>query len=36
MIQLIRENEERCDAFIIACHCSDFLDKHLKGLPSIQ
>ena len=26
MIQLIRENEETCDAFIIACHCDPNLD----------
>ncbi len=26
MIQLVRENEETCDAFIIACHCDPNLD----------
>ena len=26
MIQLVRENEDTCDAFIIACHCDPNLD----------
>jgi allantoin racemase len=26
MIRLVRENEEKCDAFIVACHCDPNLD----------
>ena len=26
MIQMVRENEETCDAFIVACHCDPNLD----------
>jgi allantoin racemase len=26
MLQLVRENEETCDAFIVACHCDPNLD----------
>lgn len=26
MIQIVRENEDQCDAFIVACHCDPNLD----------
>jgi allantoin racemase len=37
MIRLVRENEDACDAFVIACHCDANLDvlKEITGKPVV-